>query len=118
MCPCTVLGAGSRDLPPKVASEVRSFFRMCLHKLVAEGLSPGNAAEVLSTLTGALVVANALGDTAAFDRATRDLSRQFLPAPANEETPASGGRHARRSGKSIDPHRREPRSLRASGSNR
>jgi TetR/AcrR family transcriptional regulator, transcriptional repressor for nem operon len=118
MCPCTVLGAGSRDLPPKVASEVRSFFRMCLHKLVAEGLSPGNAAEVLSTLTGALVVANALGDTAAFDRATRDLSRQFLPAPSNEETPASGGRHARRAGKSIDPHRREPRSLRASGSNR
>src|SRR5690242_21605331 len=47
MCPCTVLGAASQDLPPKVASEVRSFFRICLDKLIAEGLSPGKAAEVL-----------------------------------------------------------------------
>jgi TetR/AcrR family transcriptional regulator, transcriptional repressor for nem operon len=76
MCPCTVLGAGSQDLPAEVATEVRGFFKMCLDKLVAEGLSTGNAAEVLSTITGALVVANALGDTAAYDRATKDLLRR------------------------------------------
>ena len=73
MCPCTVLGAASQDLPPEVAREVKGFFKMCLDKLVAEGLSANNAAEVLSTITGALVVANALGDTAAYDRATSDL---------------------------------------------
>ena len=75
MCPCTVLGAGSQDLPPAVATEVKGFFKMCLDKLVAEGLSPSRAAEVLSTITGALVVANALGDTGAYDRATSDLLR-------------------------------------------
>jgi TetR/AcrR family transcriptional repressor of nem operon len=73
ICTCTVLGAASQDLPPEVASEVKGFFKMCLDKLIAEGLSPGKAAEVLSTITGALVVANALGDAAAYDRATRDL---------------------------------------------
>src|SRR6202158_5968729 len=76
MCPCTVLGAGSRDLPPAVATEVKGFFKMCLDKLVAEGLSASKAAEVLATITGALVVANALGDTAAYDRATSDLLHQ------------------------------------------
>ena len=82
MCPCTVLGAASQDLPPEVAREVKRFFKMCLDKLVAEGLSPSNAAEVLSTITGALVVANALGDTAAYDRATSDLLRQREAARA------------------------------------
>ena len=76
MCPCTVLGAGSRDLPAEVAAEVKAFFNMCLDKLVEEGLSPNNAAEVLSTITGALVLANALGDTAAYDRATGDMLHQ------------------------------------------
>jgi TetR/AcrR family transcriptional repressor of nem operon len=81
MCPCTVLGAASQDLPQEVAREVKGFFKMCLDKLVAEGLSPSNAAEVLSTITGALVVANALGDTAAYDRATSDLLRRRKAAP-------------------------------------
>jgi TetR/AcrR family transcriptional regulator, transcriptional repressor for nem operon len=82
MCPCTVLGAASQDLPPAVATEVKGFFKMCLDKLVAEGLSPSQAAEVLATITGALVVANALGDTAAYDRATSNLLRQREVAPA------------------------------------
>jgi TetR/AcrR family transcriptional regulator, transcriptional repressor for nem operon len=76
MCPCTVLGAASQDLPEQVAKEVKSFFKMCQKKLVAAGLSPTDAAKVLSTITGALIVANALGDTAEYDRATRDLVRQ------------------------------------------
>src|SRR5271168_872816 len=28
MCPCAVLGAASRDLPPEVATEVQHFFEM------------------------------------------------------------------------------------------
>ena len=76
MCPCTVLGAASQDLPEQVAKEVKGFFKMCQDKLVAEGLSPSDAAELLSTITGALVVSNALGDAAAYDRATSNLLRQ------------------------------------------
>src|ERR1700719_1816886 len=83
MCPCTVLGAASQDLPEPVAKEVKGFFKMCHDKLVAEGLSPSKAAEVLSTITGALVLANALGDTAEYDRATRDLLRQNAAALAD-----------------------------------
>jgi TetR/AcrR family transcriptional repressor of nem operon len=55
---------------------------MCLDKLTAEGLSASSAAEFLSTITGALVVANALGDTAAYDQATSDLLRQREAVPA------------------------------------
>jgi len=80
MCPCTVLGAASQDLPPQVAKEVKAFFQMCLDKLVAEGVAPSAAAELLSTITGALVVANALGDPTAYDRAIADLLRQRKPA--------------------------------------
>jgi TetR/AcrR family transcriptional repressor of nem operon len=82
MCPCTVLAAASQDLPEQVAKEVKGFFKMCQKKMVAEGLSPTDAAKVLSTITGALVVASALGDTAEYDRATRDLLRQRKPALA------------------------------------
>ena len=91
MCPCTVLGAGSQDLPAQVAKEVKGFFKMCQEKLVAEGLSPSQAAEVLSTITGALVVANALGDTAEYDRATRDLLRKSAAALADRHSPRRPG---------------------------
>jgi TetR/AcrR family transcriptional regulator, transcriptional repressor for nem operon len=76
MCPCTVLAAASQDLPKQVAVEVRNFFTMCQDKLVAAGLDPGDAADVLSTITGALVVANAMGDKAEYDRATKAMLRQ------------------------------------------
>src|ERR1700727_3607302 len=83
MCPCTVLGAASRDLPEQVAKEVKAFFKMCQKKLVAGGLSPTEASNFLSTITGALVVANALGDTAEYDRATRELVRKSAAALAD-----------------------------------
>jgi TetR/AcrR family transcriptional regulator, transcriptional repressor for nem operon len=82
MCPCTVLGAASQDLPPEVASEVKGFFKMCLDKLVAEGFTLNAATEFLATLTGALVLANALGETGAYDRATKDLLRARKPLPS------------------------------------
>jgi TetR/AcrR family transcriptional regulator, transcriptional repressor for nem operon len=62
MCPCVVLGASSRDLPAPVAEAVRQLFQMCLDKFVAGGLSQNKASEFLSTLVGAMVVANSLGD--------------------------------------------------------
>jgi TetR/AcrR family transcriptional repressor of nem operon len=73
MCPCAVMGASTGDLPLEVATEVKRFFEMCLDKLLAGGVEPDAAAELLSTITGALVVANALGDLGAYDRATREL---------------------------------------------
>jgi TetR/AcrR family transcriptional regulator, transcriptional repressor for nem operon len=82
MCPCTVLGAASQDLPQQVAKEVKSFFEMCEAKLLATGLSLTEAAELLSTLAGAQVIANALGDTAMYDRATSDLLHDRMQAVA------------------------------------
>lgn len=82
MCPCTVLGASSHDLPKQVAAEVKRFFKMCQDKLIAEGLSPNKATEFLSTIVGALVVANALRDTAEYDRATKGLRHERKTAAA------------------------------------
>jgi TetR/AcrR family transcriptional repressor of nem operon len=62
---------------------------MCQDKLVAEGLSSSNAAEVLSTITGALVIACALGDTAAYDRATSQLLRQRKAVRPGKIRPAA-----------------------------
>ena len=69
MCPCTVLGAAAQDLPGEVAREVRNFFHLCIDKLVSQGLTSARAEQVLATLLGALVLANALGDRATYDRA-------------------------------------------------
>ena len=85
MCPCAVLGASSQDLPAEVSSEVKGFFKMCHDKLVEEGLSPDEASQLLSTITGALVVANAINDFAIYDRATREFTKSKKPAPARAE---------------------------------
>ena len=73
ICPCVVLAAGTLDLPPEVAAEVFRFFTMCIGKLAEARLSSNAAAELLSTLTGAMVVSNALHDASLFDRATGEL---------------------------------------------
>lgn len=80
MCPVTVLGASARDLPEQVAREVKAFFALCHEKLVAQGLEPGQASEFLSTLVGAVVLANALQDEAAYDRAVKALPRRPVAA--------------------------------------
>jgi TetR/AcrR family transcriptional regulator, transcriptional repressor for nem operon len=74
ICPCAVLGAASRDLPREVAKEVEAFFTMCLENLKSKGLSSEKASELLATITGAMVVANALGDLTYYDRATQPPS--------------------------------------------
>jgi TetR/AcrR family transcriptional repressor of nem operon len=84
MCPITVLGAGSLDLPEEVAIEVQRFFRMCLDKLTDRGLSENEAAELLATITGAMVVSAALGDLEVFDRATTDLVRSHVSHEASD----------------------------------
>lgn len=73
ICPCAVLGAASRDLPREVAKEVEGFFTMCLDNLQEKGLSREKASELLATITGAMVVANAIGDVTYYDRATAQL---------------------------------------------
>jgi TetR/AcrR family transcriptional regulator, transcriptional repressor for nem operon len=109
MCPCTVLGAASLDLPREVAAEVKRFFQMCLDKLIARGLPSNSAAEVLSTITGAMVVANALGDMTAYDRATRDLIRL---RDATASKPADGAT------REVSPRKAETGGTRRAGSRR
>ena len=82
MCPCTVLGAASQDLPEQVAGEVKRFFKLCEGKMISQGLSKPDASKLLSTLIGALVVANAIGDSSEYDRATGDLVRKRKSALA------------------------------------
>jgi TetR/AcrR family transcriptional repressor of nem operon len=74
MCPCVVLGAASQDLPSEVSVEIKRFFKMCIDKMMAEGMSKNDATELLSTITGALVLSNALGESGVYDRATGVLA--------------------------------------------
>jgi len=53
---------------------------MCLDKLEASGLPAAKASELLATITGAMVVATALGDVSAYDRATTELMTQLAAA--------------------------------------
>jgi TetR/AcrR family transcriptional repressor of nem operon len=101
MCPATVMGAASGDLPTEVATEVQRFFRMCLDKLVKEGLSQKEAAEFLATITGALVVANAIDDKALYDRATTERLKASAAAKrsvsrVNVDSRKSAARGSRR----------------------
>jgi TetR/AcrR family transcriptional repressor of nem operon len=78
MCPATVMGAAVGDLPKEVAAEVQRFFKMCLTKMVKQGLTEKQAAEFLSTITGALVVASSMDDKSLYDRATTELVKATL----------------------------------------
>jgi TetR/AcrR family transcriptional repressor of nem operon len=85
MCPCTALGAAAQDLPLEVAAEVRGFFMMCQEKMISQGMSTIEASTLLSTLIGALVVANALGDAGEYDRATKAPTRQVVASKASKK---------------------------------
>jgi TetR/AcrR family transcriptional regulator, transcriptional repressor for nem operon len=78
MCLCGVLGAEAGALPPEVAAEARRFFERGAECLARAHDGPAAAARdaglrVLATLEGAMLIARALGDPAAFDRATAGL---------------------------------------------
>lgn len=82
ICPATVLAAGAQDLPPEVTAAVNRFFTMCLDKLTAAGVDKEEADQFLSTITGAMVVANALQDVKAYDRATHAIEIADSPVHA------------------------------------
>jgi TetR/AcrR family transcriptional regulator, transcriptional repressor for nem operon len=88
MCPMVVMGAASGDLPAEVLGQVQRFYRMCLEKLLKQGMSQKQAAEFLSTTTGAMVVAKALGDRTLYDRATAEVVKAAL-ANSREESPGA-----------------------------
>jgi len=95
MCPCAVLGASSQDLPPQAAAEVNRFFKMCHDKLVEEGLPPDEASQLLSTITGALVVANAVNDFSVYDRATKEFSRSGKRVPSKSTSFKAAARQSK-----------------------
>jgi TetR/AcrR family transcriptional repressor of nem operon len=72
MCLCGALGTATHDIPAEVADEARRFFRFGMDNLAGE-ISADEAARVLSTLEGAMLLANMFGDVALFDQATRTL---------------------------------------------
>lgn len=82
MCLCGVLGAEAGALPPEVAAEARRFFERGAESLARA--RPGEAAgaearrdaglRALATLEGAMLIARALDDPTAFDRATAGLA--------------------------------------------
>src|SRR6266404_419354 len=76
MCPCIAMGAAAQDLPAEVAAEVQRFFSMCLKEMVKAGLQRDGAARLLATISGAMLLANALDDRKAYDQATRDLIQE------------------------------------------
>ncbi len=82
MCPAAVVGAARHDMPPRVVAEVERYFQMHLGKLAAAGVATERAEKLLATLTGAVVVATAIGDLTAYDRATTALTKAPKSATA------------------------------------
>ena len=79
MCLCGVLGAEAGGLPPEVLSEARRFFERGVTDLATASALGGAQArqaglQVLATLEGAMLLARALGDDAAFDQAAAHLA--------------------------------------------
>src|ERR1700721_2376760 len=68
--------ACAQDLPAEVSAEVQNFFSMCLKEMVKAGLPRDSAARLLATISGAMLLANALDDRKAYDQATRDLIQE------------------------------------------
>lgn len=79
MCLCGVLGAEVGALPPEVAAEARLFFERGALALARAHGEAGPASQdaglrTLATLEGAMLLARALNDPDAFDRATSGLA--------------------------------------------
>jgi len=76
ICLGGALGAEAGGLPPEVAEAARDFFQSITDDL-AQRIDVANpqahAQQVVATLQGAMILARALGDADAFDRATASL---------------------------------------------
>ena len=84
VCLCTKLGAEIRHLPEDVATEVRQFFTSVLGwatETLAVHMGPAQAADMaaqtISTLQGAMVLAVALDDNTHFSTAKTALFKQI-----------------------------------------
>ena len=83
MCLCGVFGAEIADLPPPVAAEAKRFFELNIDWLAKVFERAGGertpeqaraaAMHVVATLEGAMILARALDDPAAFDAVTQGL---------------------------------------------
>lgn len=74
MCLCGAMGATSHDLPGEVRDEVKRFFLLGIERLIGGGLQRDAAIQVLATLEGAMLTANALGDSSMFESGTAALA--------------------------------------------
>ena len=80
MCLSGMLGAESGGLPVEVAEEIENFFRKAVEDLAQRlGGSEARAFAVLATLEGALILARAYGEVAAFDHAAAGLTDTDSP---------------------------------------
>lgn len=80
MCLSGMLGAESGGLPTEVAEEIENFFRRAVEDLAQRlGGSEDRAFAVLATLEGALIIARAYGEVAAFDHAAASLTDSDSP---------------------------------------
>lgn len=80
MCLSGMLGAESGGLPAEVAEEIENFFRRAVEDLAQRlGGSEDRAFAVLATLEGALIIARAYGEVAAFDHAAASLTDSDSP---------------------------------------
>ncbi|UMB69573.1 TetR/AcrR family transcriptional regulator [Mycobacterium paraterrae] len=76
ICLGGALGAETGALPPEVADAAHDFFERItadLARRIGGRAAKARAHSVIATLEGAMILARALGDTAAFDRATASL---------------------------------------------
>jgi len=81
MCLSGMLGAESGGLPAEVAEEIETFFRSAVEDLAHRlGGSEDRAYAVLATLEGALILARAYGEIAAFDHAAASLTDSNAPS--------------------------------------
>jgi len=77
VCLCGVLGSVQSSLPQSVGAEAKRFFELTMKYLI--GPKPAKRAErewafqVVAQLEGGMIVALALGDTAAFEALVRSL---------------------------------------------
>lgn len=85
LCLCALLGAEMAGLPQNLAQAVRQFFQANID-WVAQSLPPSlsaqaridNAQAVVASHQGAMMLANALGDQALFDRVSQQAIDQAL----------------------------------------
>ena len=64
------MGAAAQDIPREVLVEAQRFFQLGADMLVDAGLTRRDAMKLLANLEGAMLIANAMGDSSIFDVVT------------------------------------------------